>query len=251
MAPLTSYGTVQLLVLASVPSLIFGAIRVVQRGEQSAQRLRWFLITVLLAAELSYCASVMLQGGAKWVSELPLQLCNISCWLLAAALLTFRQPVVDIACYLGSVGPALALLTPQNWAVNVSATSVHFYVGHVMALVSVSFLAAAGPVRPRPQQVGLALAAVNVIAICVAAVNNLCNTNFMFLRDKPPESWLVARMGPWPWYLLVGEVLAIALFLLVGWIFARIREGHAQSGTDRRRTVATCEQRPATLCNEM
>jgi hypothetical integral membrane protein (TIGR02206 family) len=251
MAPLTSYGTVQSLILASIPVLMFAAIRVARRNEQCTQRLRWFLVAALLVGELAYFTSVIVQGHAGWVAELPLQLCNISCWLLAAALLTFRQPVVDIACYLGLVGPALALLTPQTWAVNISATSVHFYVGHVMALVSVSFLAGVGPVPPRPQKAGLALAAVNVIAICVAAVNNLCNTNFMFLRDKPPESWLVAMMGPWPWYLLVGEVLAIALFLLVGWIFARIGEAHPHAGTDRRDTAGPREQMPASLCTEM
>jgi uncharacterized membrane protein YwaF len=37
----------------------------------------------------------------------------------------------------------------------------------------------------------------------------------MYLRDKPAHHSLLNLMGPWPWYVAGGVVLALALLLLV------------------------------------
>jgi uncharacterized membrane protein YwaF len=42
----------------------------------------------------------------------------------------------------------------------------------------------------------------------------------MFLRQKPAAPTLLDLMGPWPWYILSGSVLAAILFLALDLPFA-------------------------------
>ena len=41
------------------------------------------------------------------------------------------------------------------------------------------------------------------------------DTNFMYLRRKPPTTTMLDLFGDWPWYILGGELLALVLFAVV------------------------------------
>jgi uncharacterized membrane protein YwaF len=45
----------------------------------------------------------------------------------------------------------------------------------------------------------------------------------MFLRHKPQTPSLLDLMGPWPWYILTGALLAIAMFAALDAPFRRRR----------------------------
>jgi len=48
----------------------------------------------------------------------------------------------------------------------------------------------------------------------VAVVDAALGANYMWLREKPPST-ILDLFGPWPYYILGGAVLGIALFLLL------------------------------------
>jgi uncharacterized membrane protein YwaF len=55
----------------------------------------------------------------------------------------------------------------------------------------------------------------HLYALVIGVSNLLCDTNFFYLRGKPSEPSLLDYMGPWPVYILVGDLLAGFLFWLL------------------------------------
>jgi uncharacterized membrane protein YwaF len=54
----------------------------------------------------------------------------------------------------------------------------------------------------------------------VTIINYMLGSNYMYTLRKPATSSLLDYMGPWPWYLLVAEFVALFLFLLLYLPFA-------------------------------
>ncbi len=70
---------------------------------------------------------------------------------------------------------------------------------------------------------------------CIAAVADLATGgNYMFLRDQGGRGTLLDLMGPWPWYIASGAVLAIVFFSLLDAPFVLGRNRHVR----HRATVA-------------
>jgi hypothetical integral membrane protein (TIGR02206 family) len=77
--------------------------------------------------------------------------------------------------------------------------------------------------RPTFQSLLRVLVWGNVYMAAVGVVNALLGSNYLFIAHKPDTPSLIDLMPPWPWYILVIELMAVVLVTLLYLPFIRLK----------------------------
>jgi hypothetical integral membrane protein (TIGR02206 family) len=179
---------------------------------------RW--LSVALAALIfaawagEYVADVVL-GTWSIKYTLPLQLTDAVSAVTIAALLTERQMLVELAYFWAFTASLQAVLTPDLAQSFPSVFYFTYFGYHVGAIVAASYLVFGCHRYPRPGAVWRVFWITLAFAAVVGAADLITGGNYMYLRTRPAHSSLLSLMGPWPWYVLGGTALGLALLLLV------------------------------------
>jgi hypothetical integral membrane protein (TIGR02206 family) len=211
---LRMFGLAHLAILCTVPALAALLSLVYRNGLPGRNAIRFFLALFLAATSVSYYTYFAATGAKMFPNHVPLELCDFSLWLMVTALLTLKPAIFDVAYYWAIAGATQSLFTP-NLVNPTPFLSIQFFVNHGLIVCATLFLIWSGQARPRPGSVTRSLIAANICAGLVGTFDFVFKTDYMFLRSKPPTPSLLDVFGPWPWYILVTEFVAVGLFLLL------------------------------------
>ena len=217
------FGPTHLAMLAAVPLLAYLLSRFARRGPQWTYRVRVGLGIFLLANEAIWYWYRYSREGVRFPEGVPLQLCDLTLLLTGVAALSGSSWCFEFAYFAGAGGAALAMITPDLWAPWPSYPSIYYFLAHGGMIAAMLTLIWSKIAYPRPGAVWRAFAMVNVFALFVGIFNLIFETNYMYLCRKPANATLLDWFGPWPVYLLVGEVFALLLFWLMWLPFSRMR----------------------------
>lgn len=208
-------GAAHLLILAAI-LLLAAVLAVVQRRFVPGSKwLRIGLGAAMLADSVLWYAYLAWTGQRIFPNQLPLELCDVTYFLVAIVLLTRRAALFDLAYYGALAGTSMALLTPDLWENFPSISTVHFFVVHGLTVAATLYLVWSGLARPRRGSVWRAMVGVNVMAAFDGPFDAIFKTNYMYLRMKPQDVSLLNFLGPWPWYIVWSEAVALGLFMLL------------------------------------
>lgn len=163
------------------------------------------------------------EGGNALIRVLPLQLCDLSILLAAAALLTLHRPTTEVLYFWALSGTVLAMLTPDVYRGFPSREFVVFFGLHALVIVSTVTLVFGFGVTPRPGAARRVFAITAAYALVVYGLNHVLGTNFLYLVAKPTNPTLLDYFGPWPIYILVAGAVGFVLFTALGLPFERKR----------------------------
>jgi hypothetical integral membrane protein (TIGR02206 family) len=208
-------GPAHLVILCAVP-LLAGVLAYAQRRLAPGTRwLRLGLATVFLLDTLLYYGNMAAHGQLTFPNHVPLELCDASLFLMIIVLFTLNRAVFDLAYYWALAGASMALLTPNLLEPFPSFGSVQFFIAHGLIVASALYLVWSRQMQPRPGSVARAMVALNIYAAVVGIFDYFFKTDYMYLRAKPQSASLLNVLGPWPWYILATEGVALGLFLLM------------------------------------
>jgi hypothetical integral membrane protein (TIGR02206 family) len=215
------FGPTHVFILASVVAL--GAIlSILQRRLLPNSRfLRLGLAVALLVDSAVFYGFQITHGQLTFPDHLPLELCDASLCLVIISLFTLNETVFDLAYYGALAGATMALLTPNLWEPFPSFGTIQFFIAHGLIVAGTLYLVWSRLARPRPWSVLRAMAGVNLFAASVGAFDFVYKTNYMYLRAKPANASLLDVLGPWPWYLVAAEAVALGVFSLLYLPFRR------------------------------
>lgn len=215
MPPFTLFGSAHLATLAIIVALAVALPLLARRGGAAWRRAIAYSLALLLAAqELASLVYRVVGYGLPLELSLPIQLCDLAVFLAIWVLLTADRRGFQPLYFWGLAGTLQAAVTPDLPVGFPHPGYVLFFLGHGVTLVAVFFCAFAYDLRPTLRGALATLLATNLWAFLVAApVNAILGTNYLFLCAKPAQATLIDHLGPWPWYLLALEGVALASFL--------------------------------------
>lgn len=186
------------------------------------------LFLILIASELSLHAWLWWSGYWGYQHSLPLHLSSISLILSAILLLTKKYTLFEFTYFVG-VGSALqAMLTPDiNLYTFPHYRYIHFFISHGGTVVANAFIIFVEGYRPTGKSLWKAFLLLNGYTLFVFIVNYLLEGNYMYISEKPINPSIIDYLGPWPWYILSLEIIALVTFLLLYipfWFIARHRK---------------------------
>jgi hypothetical integral membrane protein (TIGR02206 family) len=170
---------------------------------------------LIIVNEASYYVWIALrhQFDASWA--LPVQLCDVASLTTALALWFRRRLLVELTYFWGIAGTANGLLTPDigdHWP---SYPYVQYFIQHGGIPCAALFLVAGLRITPRRWAVPVVYGLTFALLLVDAFVNLLTGGDYMYLRHPPGVNNLLDLMGPWPWYIAGGAVLALVLFVVL------------------------------------
>jgi hypothetical integral membrane protein (TIGR02206 family) len=56
---------------------------------------------------------------------------------------------------------------------------------------------------------------INIYLVIVTVINLVINSNYLYTLHKPNVATLLDYLGPWPWYILSAEGIALIMFLML------------------------------------
>ena len=214
------FGVLHLSLLAAIALSAALAAILCRRGRLHARAARLAIGYGLTCNELVWWAFRYSHEGIH-LSNLPLQLCDVTVWGAVVSCLTLAPVVVEFTYFAGLAGAGMALLTPDLWSPWPSYPAIYFFMAHGGIVVAVTLLVF-GRVAPlRRGALWRAFGALLGYAAAVGAFNAAFQTNYMYLRRKPVNPSLLNALGPWPWYLVASAALSLGLFWLL-WLPARL-----------------------------
>ncbi len=152
------------------------------------------------------------QWSIQW--QLPLHLCSVFLWLSVYMLVTRSYPVFELAYFLGIGGATQALLTPDAGIYGFPHFyPVQFFITHGGIVTASVYMAVVEGYRPYWASLKKVFLWGNLYLAFVTVVNLLIGSNYMYTLRKPHVPTLLDHLGPWPWYLLSAEVIALLIFL--------------------------------------
>jgi hypothetical integral membrane protein (TIGR02206 family) len=218
-----TFGPAHLAILAGLLLSAAALVEVARRRPAVAPTIRRALALVIAFAALAGILVPFARGSARPPYGLPLDLCDVVEWVTVYALVAARPWALEVAYFLGIAGSGMALLTPDVGTELGGWSTAQFFVAHGGVVGSVLFLVGTGTLRPRRGAWWKVFLWVNLYSAAVALFDARFGTNYMYLREKPQSASLLDLLGPWPWYVLAAEPVALLLLLALDLPFRRTR----------------------------
>lgn len=219
------FGLEHLLTLLAIATLGSVLIALYRRHAKLGKPLRYGLaVCTLLSYPLQITVASISSHSIGVESALPLHLCDLAAIVAGIALITQSQKMAELAYFWGLAGTLQGLLTPNIHQGFPSPVYISFFWNHGFVVISALFLPLAMGWRPRPKAHWLVFGLTQFYLVLALLVNFQLGTNFGYLHHKPDTASLLDYFPSWPGYILVLELICLALFFLLSLPFSRKSE---------------------------
>jgi hypothetical integral membrane protein (TIGR02206 family) len=197
---------------------IFGALVVwlyLYRNHQFMKQTRWILFGTLVISEIGILVWSVSTGLWDIRYNLPLHLCTISLLSSSYMLVTNSYRVFEIIYFFGVGGAFQAIVTPELFYTFPHFRFLHYFIAHFAIILAILYMIWVCKFLITFKSALKSFVVLNCIAVVAFTVNQITGANYMFLARKPATPSILDWLGPYPYYIVTLEFIAIALFLFL------------------------------------
>ncbi|NBD22329.1 YwaF family protein [Paenibacillus glycinis] len=207
--------------LIALAAILFRFRSNIANHRRARYAVRMILLLGLVVPEAGLFYWYAVEGLWNVRYTLPLELCSITQLLAVAMLLTRSRLLYPIVFFAGIGGALQAMLTPDLIYPFPHFRFFHFFIAHIAIILASLYMTWIERFRPTWKSIGAVMIFLNVLVIVVGGLDYGLDANYMFLRHKPEAASLLSLLGPYPYYLAVEELIALAIFTLMYLPFIR------------------------------
>lgn len=157
----------------------------------------------------------MAYGTFDILVDLPFFMCDLVAMVLPFVLLAQNRKWIGILYFWALAGTLQALITPDLAEGFPSFHYFRYFIGHAGIITAVLYSVIVRRINIGWQDFINAIIYAQIYLVSVHLINQVMGSNYAYTMQKPPGPSVLDLMGPWPWYIMWGEVLMVVLFLLL------------------------------------
>lgn len=148
-------------------------------------------------------------------TDLPLALCNVSALLVPLLAFRYTYAIYEILLFWIMAGTIQAVLTPDLAEGFPHYRFFRYWGVHAGLVIYILYATIGQGYRPRFKSILVSFLAAQVLFVISIVINLILGTNYNYLCHKPTNPTLLDYLGPWPIYVLAGQLLILPFFMLV------------------------------------
>ena len=191
-------------------------MRRLPRASRWHSAFRISLFVLILVNELSWFCYRHFFADLPLSRNLPLHLCDLSVFVMFAALATGKRLFAELSYYPGVVGALLAVCLPaisEAGSIRLIA-EIRYFLTHI-ALVGVGFYLTFGcHYKPPVRAVFRSYLAILIYAMAITPLNLYLGTNYFFTLSAPKEIAFALEYPHWLFVVVVSSIFLIVFCLM-------------------------------------
>lgn len=217
-------------ILAIICWVVLGWLILYQAKNKWSERKKkaWGIMlgTLLCVLVLSRIAFTIFEQGFDVKTDLPLHLCRVLPFLILPMLLFQNRRLFGIIYFWILAGSIQAIITPDLKNGFPHYDYIIYFLLHGGIVLAGLYPIWAFGFRPTFKDLKLSVVWINIYLVFTLIVNWVLGSNYFYTCQKPSAGSLLNFLGPWPWYLLSGQLIGVFLFVLLYLPFHQSKNKH-------------------------
>ena len=183
-------------------------------SKNSQNRLGIILGFIVMSNYLVWVILEIISGTFDFKLHLPFHLCRFANLAIPIVMIWKKERLFQVIYFWGMSGMLQGAITPDVTHGFPHFHYFRFFIGHNgMVLVLIYAIVVLG-FRPSLKGLFDSFIALNLFLILAAVINLVLDSNYFWICAKPPTNSLLDYLGPWPWYILIAEFVALLHYFL-------------------------------------
>ena len=197
--------------------LVLISIQYGLRTPRRKNKIRILFVLSLIPAQATIFNIIfpLIEGDFNFYEDLPFHVCRFAALIAPWVIWKENKFWMGILYFWILAGTLNANITPDVQYGFPHWTYFEYWLLHSFLVILPLYYVIVLKVRIEFRDLKNAFWAANVFLIVTLLINISIGSNYMYTKAKPPVPSLLDMLGPWPVYLISGQLLAGILFLLL------------------------------------